>query len=166
MQVKLNTSRGDIVIKLHADKAPKTVENFLDYVNSGHYNGTIFHRVIKGFMIQTGGIDTNMRNKPAGDPLRNEAKNSLSNLTGHVSMARTPDPHSATAQFFINTQDNLFLDFRNETPDGWGYCVFGEVTEGMDVVRDIEAVETTRKGGHTDVPVETIEIKSAEVLDD
>ncbi len=166
MQVKLNTSHGDIVIKLYPDEAPKTVENFLSYVNSGHYNGTIFHRVIKGFMIQTGGIDTNMRSKPAGDPLRNEANNGLSNLTGHVSMARTPDPHSATAQFFINTEDNLFLDFRNETPDGWGYCVFGEVSEGMDVVRAIEAAETTRKGGHTDVPVETVEIKSAEVLKD
>lgn len=165
MQVKLTTSRGDITLKLYADKASTTVENFLGYVRNGHYNGTIFHRVIKGFMIQAGGMDSDMRQKPPGDPIRNEANNGLSNLTGCLSMARTPDPHSASAQFFINTEDNDFLNFRSETPDGWGYCVFGEVTEGMDVVRDIESTETTRHGGHADVPVETIRIERAEVLE-
>lgn len=166
MRVKLTTSRGDITLQLHADKAPATVDNFLGYVRSGHYDGTIFHRVIKGFMIQGGGMDINMRTKPTGDPVRNEANNGLSNLAGCVSMARTQDPHSATAQFFINTEDNDFLNFRSETPDGWGYCVFGEVVDGMDVVTDIESTETTRQGGHADVPVETIVIERAEVLDE
>mgnify|MGYP006422504201 FL=1 len=165
MQVKLTTSRGDITLKLHADKAPDTVENFLGYVRNGHYNGTIFHRVIKGFMIQAGGMDQDMRQRPPGDAIRNEANNGLSNMIGCVSMARTPDPHSASAQFFINTEDNDFLNFRSETPDGWGYCVFGEVTEGMDVVRDIESTPTSRHGGHADVPVETISIERAAVLE-
>lgn len=166
MRVKLTTSRGDIILQLHADKAAKTVENFLGHVRNGHYDGTIFHRVIKGFMIQAGGMDSDMRKKADGDPILNEANNGLSNLTGRVSMARTPDPHSASTQFFINTEDNLFLDFRSETPDGWGYCVFGEVTDGMDVVTDIESTETTRRGGHADVPVEPITIERAEALDD
>lgn len=165
MQVKLTTSRGDIVIQLHNDKAPATVENFLDYVRQGHYDGVIFHRVIKGFMIQTGGMDAQMHDKPTGNPIRNEANNELGNLTGRVSMARTSDPHSASAQFFINTNDNAFLDFKSETADGWGYCVFGEVAEGMDVVRDIESVTTGRNGMHADVPTETIEIQRAEILD-
>lgn len=165
MRVKLTTSRGDITLQLHPDKAPATVENFLGHVRGGHYDGTIFHRVIKDFMIQAGGMDSDMRSKASGDPIRNEANNGLSNLTGRVSMARTSDPHSASTQFFINTEDNLFLDFRNESPDGWGYCVFGEVTEGMDVVTDIEATETTRRGGHADVPVEAIVIERAEVLE-
>ena len=165
MQVKLTTSRGDITLKLHADKAPNTVENFLGYVRSGHYDGTIFHRVIKGFMIQAGGMDANMRAKPPGDPIRNEANNGLSNLVGAVSMARTSDPHSASTQFFINTEDNDFLNYRSEKPDGWGYCVFAEVTDGMDVVTDIESTPTTRHGGHADVPVEPIVIERAEVLD-
>lgn len=165
MQVKLTTSRGDIVINLHDEQAPQTVANFLDHARSGHYDGTIFHRVIKGFMIQAGGMDADMRSRPSGDPIRNEANNGLNNLTGQVSMARTSDPHSASTQFFINTSDNLFLDFKAETADGWGYCVFGEVSTGMDVVRDIESTTTTRKGGHADVPVEPIEIRQAEILD-
>lgn len=164
MQVKLTTSHGTITITLYADKAPGTVENFLGHVRNNHYDGAIFHRVIKDFMIQTGGMDANMRNKPPGDPILNEASNGLSNLTGRVSMARTPDPHSASTQFFINTRDNLFLDFKSETPDGWGYCVFGEVSEGMDVVREIEASPTTRHGGHADVPVEPIVIERAEAI--
>lgn len=166
MRVKLTTSRGDITLQLHPDKAPATVENFLGYVRSGHYDGTIFHRVIKGFMIQAGGMDADMRAKPAGDPIRNEANNGLSNLTGCISMARTPDPHSASAQFFINTEDNDFLNYRSETPDGWGYCVFGEVIDGMDVVTGIESTPTTHHGGHADVPVEPIVIERAEVLDE
>ncbi len=166
MQVKLTTSRGDITLKLHADKAPATVENFLGYVRNGHYDGTLFHRVIKGFMIQAGGMDINMRPRPTAESIRNEANNGLSNLTGCVSMARTSEPHSASAQFFINTEDNDFLNFRSETPEGWGYCVFGEVADGMDVVTAIEATATTRQGGHADVPVETILIERAGILDD
>jgi peptidyl-prolyl cis-trans isomerase B (cyclophilin B) len=166
MKVKLTTTQGDITLKLQPDKAPLTVENFLGYVRNGHYDGTIFHRVIKGFMIQGGGMDTDMRQKPAGKSVQNEAGNGLSNLTGTISMARTPDPHSASAQFFINTEDNLFLDYRNPTPDGWGYCVFGEVIDGMGVVTDIEASATTTRDGHADVPVEPIVITRAEELVD
>jgi len=164
MQVRFSTTRGDITLQLYPDKAPATVENFLGYVRGGQYDGTIFHRVIKGFMIQGGGMDQDMRPRPAGDPIRNEANNGLSNLTGAVSMARTSDPHSASAQFFINTEDNDFLNFRSETPDGWGYCVFGEVVDGMDVVMAIEDSPTARRGGHADVPVEPIVIERAEVL--
>ncbi|MEX2516913.1 MAG: peptidylprolyl isomerase [Gammaproteobacteria bacterium] len=166
MQVKLTTSRGDITLKLNADAAPVTVENFLGYVKSGHYDGTIFHRVIKEFMVQGGGMDADMRNKPAGAGIKNEADNGLSNLTGTVSMARTSDPHSASAQFFINVKDNLFLNHRSPTPEGWGYCVFGEVSDGMDVVTDIEMVPTTRRGDHAGVPEEPITIIKAEVVGD
>lgn len=164
MKVKLTTTQGEITLKLNPDKAPLTVENFLGYVRDGHYDGTIFHRVIKDFMIQGGGMDTDMRQKPTGQSIQNEADNGLSNLTGTISMARTPDPHSASAQFFINTRDNLFLDHRSQTPDGWGYCVFGEVVDGMNVVTDIEASATTSRSGHADVPVEPVVITRAEVL--
>lgn len=165
MKVRITTSYGNITIELNSDKAPATVENFLNYVRSGHYEGTIFHRVIDDFMIQTGGLDADMHTMPTEKPIKNEANNGLSNLEGAVAMARTSDPHSASAQFFINTSDNAFLDFRSETPDGWGYCVFGQVVEGMDVVEKIEAVETTHRGGHQDVPVDNIIIEKTEILD-
>lgn len=165
MQVKLTTSRGNITIDLHTDRAPATVDNFLGYVRSGYYDGSIFHRVIKDFMIQAGGFDAEMNSLTADDPIRNEADNGLSNTAGAVSMARTPDPHSARAQFFINTGDNVFLDHRDQTAQGWGYCVFGEVSEGMDVVAAIEATPTTQRAGHNDVPVEPIMIEHAEILD-
>lgn len=166
MKVKLTTSYGEITVELNPDKAPGTVENFLNYVRNNQYEGTIFHRVIDDFMIQAGGLDCDMNTKPTGAPIRNEANNGLSNLEGTIAMARTSNPHSASAQFFINTSDNAFLDFRSETDDGWGYCVFGQVIEGMDVVEKIEAVDTTNRGGHQDVPVENIEIKMAEILND
>jgi len=166
MKVKLTTSYGDITVELNPAKAPVTVENFLNYVRNNQYEGTIFHRVIDDFMIQAGGFDCDMNTKPTGAPIRNEANNGLSNLEGTIAMARTTDPHSASAQFFINTSDNASLDFRSETDDGWGYCVFGQVIEGMDVVEKIEAVDTTHRDGHQDVPVENIEIKTAEILDD
>lgn len=165
MKVRLTTSYGDIVMALNADKAPKTVENFVSYVQSGHYDGTIFHRVISDFMIQAGGMDAEMREKPTQASIKNEANNGLSNLQGTVAMARRPDPHSASAQFFINTSDNAFLDFSAETSDGWGYCVFGEVVEGIETVEKIEETATTSKGGHQDVPAEAIVITKAEVID-
>ncbi len=166
MQVKLTTSYGAITIQLNAEKAPLTVENFLTYVGNGQYVGTIFHRVIDDFMIQAGGLDADMQTKPTGKPIKNEANNGLSNLEGTIAMARTADPHSASAQFFINTTDNAFLDFRSETEDGWGYCVFGQVTDGMDVVERIEAVDTTLRDGHQDVPIENILIEAAEVVEE
>ncbi|MCG8324413.1 MAG: peptidyl-prolyl cis-trans isomerase [Thiotrichales bacterium] len=166
MRVRLTTSHGDITVELNPDKAPATVENFLNYVRSDHYVGTIFHRVIDDFMIQTGGLDRDMNTKPTGDPIKNEANNGLSNLEGTIAMARTSDPHSASAQFFINTTDNAFLDFRSESEDGWGYCVFGKVINGMNVVEKIEAVGTTSRDGHQDVPVEVIEIEKTEILED
>lgn len=166
MQVRLTTTQGNITLKLSPEKAPVTVDNFLGYVRNGHYDGTIFHRVIKNFMIQGGGMDAEMRQKPTSQSIKNEADNGLSNRTGTISMARTPDPHSASAQFFINTEDNLFLDYRSPTPDGWGYCVFGEVLDGMDVVTGIEACATTTRSGHADVPVEPIVIIRAEELTD
>ena len=165
MKVRLTTSKGDILLQLDPDKAPVTVENFKSYVSSGHYDGTIFHRVIKDFMIQGGGLNEDMKNLPTQAPIKNEANNGLKNLTGAIAMARTSDPHSASAQFFINTNDNGFLDFRSETPDGWGYCVFGKVIEGMDVVEAIEATDTTSRRGHQDVPVEPIHITKAEVVE-
>lgn len=161
MKVKLTTSLGDIILELEADRAPATVENFLSYVDGGHYNGTIFHRVIEDFIIQTGGLNENMETLPVGEPVRNEADNGLSNVLGTVSMARTSDPHSARAQFFINTSDNAFLDHKNTTGDGWGYCVFGRVVEGMDVVEKIEEAPTTNRGGHQDVPEDIIRIEEA-----
>ncbi|WKX73835.1 peptidylprolyl isomerase [Streptomyces sp. XD-27] len=161
-RVRLSTSLGDIVLELNSEKAPKTVENFLNYVDRGHYNGTIFHRVIPGFMIQGGGFTADMAQKPVDAPIDNEANNGLENICGAVTMARTNDPHSATAQFFINTVDNDFLDHTSPTPQGWGYAVFGQVIEGMNVVDAIRGVETTSKGYHQDVPVEPVIIERAE----
>ena len=164
MKVQLTTNLGNIVLQLDSDKAPATVENFVTYVRDGHYDGTIFHRVISDFMIQGGGLDQNMNPKPTRDSIQNEADNGLKNRLGSVAMARTPDPHSASAQFFINTTDNGFLDFREKSEDGWGYCVFGRVVDGMDVVEKIEEAQTTRRSGFADVPVEIILIEKAEVL--
>lgn len=156
---------GDIVIELNEEKAPITCENFKQYVTDGHYDGTIFHRVINGFMIQGGGFEAGMGEKRTRDPIQNEANNGLSNEIGTIAMARTPNPHSASAQFFINVKNNSFLDFRSESPDGWGYAVFGKVVEGIDVVEQIKAVETTMRKGHQDVPVEDVVINAAEVID-
>ena len=160
-QVKLTTNHGDILIELDAEKAPLSVANFLNYVRAGHYDGTIFHRVIKGFMIQGGGFDAGMSQKPTDAPIQNEANNGLKNAKYTLAMARTNAPHSATAQFFINTVDNGFLDFKSESPSGWGYAVFGKVVEGQDIVDKIEKVRTGRSGGHTDVPVEAVVIEKA-----
>lgn len=162
MAVILTTNHGNITIELDAEKAPKTVENFLAYVNSGHYAGTIFHRVIDGFMIQGGGFEPGMKQKPTNDPVENEAKNGLKNDMYTLAMARTSAPHSASAQFFININNNTFLDFPGQ--DGWGYCVFGKVTDGTDVVEKIKAVKTTRSGMFADVPVEDVIIEKAEVI--
>ena len=164
VQVKLATNRGDIVLELDAAKAPKTVENFLAYVESGHYDGTIFHRVIDGFMIQGGGLTADMKQKPTRAPIPNEADNGLKNLRGTVAMARTQDPNSATAQFFINVADNDFLDYRAPTVQGWGYCVFGKVVQGMDVVDAIKSVKTGAVGPYRDVPLEPVVIEHAEVI--
>jgi peptidyl-prolyl cis-trans isomerase B (cyclophilin B) len=164
-RVALETSLGTIVVELDAERAPKTVENFLGYVRSGHFDGTIFHRVIKGFMIQGGGFDAGMRQKPTGASLPNEAANGLKNARGTIAMARTMDPHSATAQFFINTADNRALDHTGPTTQGWGYAVFGRVVEGMEVVDAIEAVPTTTRAPHRDVPAEPVVIRSAKLLD-
>ena len=157
-QVKIETTMGSITLELDSAKAPKTVANFLQYVEDEFYTGTIFHRVIDGFMVQGGGLDAKMNNKPTQAPLENEADNGLSNLDGTVAMARTNDPHSATAQFFINVKDNLFLNHSSPTPDGWGYCVFGRVVDGSDVVTAMKAVATGRSGGMGDVPTTPIEI--------
>ena len=162
--VVLHTNFGDIKLELDAEKAPKTVANFIDYVKDGHFNGTIFHRIIDGFMIQGGGFEPGMSQKPTKDPIDNEADNGLTNEIGTVAMARTMDPHSATAQFFINVSNNSFLNHNSKTTDGWGYCVFGKVTEGMDVVNKIKAAKTTFRAGHQDVPVEDIIIESAELV--
>ena len=162
MSVVLSTNHGQITIELDADKAPKTVENFLAYVKSGHYDGTIFHRVIDGFMIQGGGFEPGMKQKDSGEPIENEASNGLANEKYTIAMARTNDPHSATAQFFINVKDNSFLDYSG--PDNWGYCVFGKVTDGTDVVDQIRKVPTGSKGFHGDVPVEDVIIEKAEIV--
>lgn len=162
MAVVLSTNHGKITIELDAEKAPKTVENFLNYVKSGHYDGTIFHRVINGFMIQGGGFEPGMKQKDNGEPIENEAANGLTNDMYTVAMARTNDPHSATAQFFINVKDNDFLNYSG--PDNWGYCVFGKVTEGAEVVDAIRKVRTGSKGFHGDVPVEDVVIEKAEIL--
>ncbi|MDD2408268.1 MAG: peptidylprolyl isomerase [Tepidiphilus sp.] len=164
VQVKLATNRGDIVLELDAAKAPKTVENFLAYVESGHYDGTIFHRVIDGFMIQGGGLTADMKQKPTRAPIPNEADNGLKNLRGTVAMARTQDPNSATAQFFINVADNDFLDYHAPTVQGWGYCVFGKVVQGMEVVDAIKSVKTGTVGPYRDVPLEPVVIEHAEVI--
>ena len=165
MKVEIITSLGSIIVQLNQDKAPKTVKNFLTYVETGFYNETIFHRVIEGFMIQGGGMDKDMNTKPTHPSIENEANNGLSNLFGTIAMARTTDPHSATAQFFINTEDNRGLDFQSETEEGWGYCVFGEVVEGIEVVNTIEEQTTTTRNGHQDVPEEIIYIKKITSLD-
>ncbi|MES2025456.1 MAG: peptidylprolyl isomerase [Pseudomonadota bacterium] len=162
MAVLLTTNHGNITIELDAEKAPKTVENFLAYVNSGHYAGTIFHRVIDGFMIQGGGFEPGMKQKPTNEPVENEAKNGLKNDVYTLAMARTSAPHSASAQFFININNNTFLDYPGQ--DGWGYCVFGKVIDGTDVVEKIKAVKTTRSGMFADVPVEDVIIEKAEVI--
>ena len=166
-QVKLHTNHGDITLALDAEKAPKSVANFVAYVKDGHYNGTVFHRVIKGFMIQGGGFEPGekMNQKPTQAPIDNEANNGLKNERGAIAMARTNDPHSATAQFFINTVDNDFLNHTSPTPQGWGYAVFGKVTEGMDVVDKIRSVRTGNRGFHQDVPLEDVIIESAEVIE-
>ena len=166
-QVKLHTNHGDITLALDAEKAPKSVANFVAYVKDGHYNGTVFHRVIKGFMIQGGGFEPGetMHQKPTKAPIDNEANNGLKNERGAIAMARTNDPHSATAQFFINTVDNDFLNHTSPTPQGWGYAVFGKVTEGMDVVDKIRSVRTGNRGFHQDVPLEDVIIESAEVIE-
>jgi len=163
-QVRMTTSLGAIDIELDAGKAPKTVANFLGYVDKGFYNGTIFHRVIPGFMIQGGGMTAGMKEKPTGASIQNEADNGLKNLAGTLAMARTNDPHSASAQFFINTVDNAFLDHRSKNPQGWGYAVFGKVTKGMDVVKKIEAVQTSNAGMHQNVPVKDVVITKMEVI--
>lgn len=162
--VKLTTTKGDIVIELNEDKAPVTVENFLNYVRDGFYDGTIFHRVIPNFMIQGGGFNDQMMQKATQDPIKNEADNGLANDRGTIAMARTQDPDSATAQFFINHKDNAFLNYTAPSDQGWGYCVFGEVTEGMDVVDEIARVKTTNREGHADVPEDVIVITTAEIV--
>ncbi len=163
--ITLHTNFGDIKIQLNEEKAPNTVKNFLQYAESGHYEGTIFHRVIESFMIQCGGFDNDMNQKAVSEPIKCESNNGLSNKTGTVAMARTSDPHSATAQFFINTKDNNFLDFSAETTQGWGYCVFGEVVEGMAVVNQIKQVETGYVAGMQDVPTEAVTINKVTIED-
>ena len=162
MAVIMTTNYGQFTIELYADKAPKTVENFLAYVNSGFYSNTIFHRVIEGFMIQGGGFEPGMKQKATNGNVDNEAKNGLKNEPYTLAMARTSDPHSASSQFFVNVKNNSFLDYPGQ--DGWGYCVFGKVTEGTDVIDKIRSVKTSRTGMHADVPAEDVLIEKAEVV--
>lgn len=162
--VELDTNMGAIVIELNEEKAPKTVENFLNYVKSGHYDGTIFHRIIDGFMIQGGGMDAEMNEKATNAPVENEADNGLRNDKGTIAMARTQDPHSATSQFFINVKDNDFLNHSGKNMQGWGYTVFGKVTSGMDVIDKMRGVPTGRFGMHADVPNEPVVINSATII--
>ena len=162
-KVKLQTSMGDIVIELETEKAPITAENFLQYVRDGFYDNTVFHRVINGFMVQGGGFEPGLKQKPVRAPIENEAGNGLKNDAYTVAMARTSDPHSATAQFFLNVVNNNFLNFRAASADGYGYCVFGKVVEGRDVVDKIKAVPTGNRGFHQDVPAEDVVIKKAEI---
>ena len=163
-KVEMETSKGKFVIELFPEKAPETVKNFLNYVEAKYYDGTIFHRVIPNFMIQGGGFTADMKQKSAGAPIENEADNGLKNDRGTIAMARTGDPHSATAQFFINSVNNDFLNHKSKTQQGWGYVVFGKVIAGMDVIDAISAVKTVTRGRFRDVPAETIEINSAKVL--
>ena len=163
--VIFKTNFGDIKIELDFDKAPKTAENFKQYVEEGFYDGTIFHRVIDGFMIQGGGFEPGMKQKATREPIENEADNGLKNDLGTLAMARTMDPHSASAQFFINVSDNGFLNHTGKTSQGWGYAVFGKVVDGMDVVNRIKAVKTTFAMGHQDVPAEDVIIEKAEIID-
>ena len=161
--IKLHTNHGVITLNLFADKAPETVANFEQYVKEGHYDGTIFHRVIGNFMIQGGGFEPGMKQKPTRAPIKNEANNGVANKVGTIAMARTMEPHSASAQFFINVADNSFLNHSAPTVQGWGYAVFGEVVEGLDIVDKIKAVATGRKFGHADVPVDAVVIEKAEI---
>ena len=163
-KVHLETTLGEIVVELDADKAPKSVANFEQYVKEGHYNGTVFHRVIPRFMVQGGGFEPGMKQKPTGNPIQNEASNGLKNAKYTVAMARTSDPHSATAQFFINAADNAFLDFKSESGSGWGYAVFGKVVKGSEVIDAIEQVRTGNRGGHGDVPIDDVTIVRATVV--
>ncbi|HEY2607835.1 peptidylprolyl isomerase [Paraburkholderia sp. RL18-103-BIB-C] len=163
--VELHTNHGVIKLELNAEKAPKSVENFLNYVKAGHYDNTVFHRVIDGFMIQGGGFEPGMKQKPTAEPINNEANNGLKNVNGSIAMARTNDPHSATAQFFINVNDNDFLNHSSPTPQGWGYAVFGKVVDGMDVVEKIKKVKTGSKGFHQDVPADDVVIEKAVIVD-
>lgn len=161
--ITLHTNFGDITLELDFDKAPKTAANFKQYAEDGFYDGTIFHRVIDGFMIQGGGFDEKMEQKETRAPIDNEADNGLNNDAGTIAMARTGDPHSASAQFFINVKDNDFLNHRSKDMQGWGYCVFGKVTEGMDTVNKIKGVATGNQAGHQDVPTDTVLVKSVSV---
>ncbi len=163
--IKITTNKGPIEVELNPELAPKSCENFLQYVESGHYNNTVFHRCIPGFMIQGGGMDENMQQKATKPTIENEAKNGLKNLNGSLAMARTGDPHSATSQFFINVNDNDFLNHTAETPQGWGYCVFAKVTSGMDIVMEISMTPTGNRGGHENVPLEPVVIEKIEQLD-
>jgi len=163
-QIKFETSKGDFTAELYADKAPKSVANFISYVEAGFYDGTIYHRVIPGFMIQGGGMNPDMSEKPTNAPIENEANNGLANEIGTLAMARTNDPHSATSQFFINVNNNTFLNHTSETPQGWGYAVFGKVTDGMDVVKAIESVQTGNYGHHADVPLEPVIMNKVTVI--
>lgn len=164
--IKMHTNHGVITLELDAEKAPVTVENFMQYVRDGFYDGTIFHRVINGFMIQGGGMEPGMVQKETREPIKNEADNGLSNVEGSIAMARTNDPDSATAQFFINVKNNAFLDHSSPTPQGWGYCVFGQVTDGMDVVNKIKTVATGSDGMHQDVPLEDVIIERMEIVEE
>lgn len=164
--IRMTTTMGTIDIELDFDKAPKSAANFEQYAKDGYFDGTIFHRVIDNFMVQGGGMLPDMSQKSTRDPIDNEADNGLKNLTGTLCMARTNDPHSATSQFFINVADNAFLDHTSPTPQGWGYCVFGKVVDGMDVINQIKAVATTSRAGHQDVPVDDIVIEKAEVIEE
>lgn len=163
--IVLHTNFGDITLELNEDRAPKTAANFVEYVKSGHFSGTLFHRVIPGFMIQGGGYLAGMEEKDTLDPIDNEADNGLANDKYTIAMARTMDPHSATAQFFINVANNGFLNHTGKNMDGWGYCVFGKVVDGFDVVDKIAKVDTTNRRGHGDVPVDDVVIESAEVVE-
>ena len=165
-RVRMSTILGDMILELDAEKAPKTVENFVNYASSGFYDGTIFHRVINNFMVQGGGFDADMRQKTTEAPIDNEANNGLKNNRGTIAMARTMDPHSATAQFFINVSDNDFLNHTAENMQGWGYAVFGQVVEGQEVLDKIRVVATGSQAGHQDVPVDPVVIESVTVLDD
>ncbi len=163
MKVTIKTNKGDIELELDTAAAPATCENFKRYVEEGHYNGTVFHRVISGFMIQGGGMDADMNQKPTHETIKNEANNGLKNTVGTIAMARTPDPHSASSQFFINLSDNDFLNFRTETQDGFGYCVFGKTVGGMDTVEAIGAVATGPNGHHQDVPIDSVIVESVTI---
>ena len=163
--IRLQTTFGAIDIELDFEKAPNTSANFEQYVKDGFYDGTIFHRVIKNFMIQGGGFDVDMNQKTSRENIKNEADNGLANVNGTLAMARTNDPHSASSQFFINVKDNSFLDFTSASPEGWGYCVFAKVVDGMNVVDQIKGQSTTSKNGHQDVPAETVFIEKAEIIE-